>query len=251
MPDGRLPESRYVNTRPGGQEVLSLRYGATPDLLISCDVGARGRCGVGNTFDAGLWYLKLALYLALSVAFCVGYFSAQRFPLFPSPTLPLTFLDHTIGFHPQAIYLYQSVYLLVPLFPFLAWTRQQLMQYALGFALLSGISFLIFMFVPIAGPRPDGDTGVAMFRLMTSYDGKTNTIPSLHVGIAVYSVLFGYQLSQTARGLRPLVWIGVAWTVLIMYATLATKQHYAVDLPPGAVLAWIAHRVASRRRAQA
>jgi membrane-associated phospholipid phosphatase len=201
----------------------------------------------GPLSEAGLWQLKLEMYLALSVAFCVGYFSAQRFPLFPSQTLPLTSLDRAIGFHPRAIYLYQSVYLLVPLFPFLAWTRQQLMQYALGFVSLCGISFLIFVFVPIAGPRPDGDTGVAMFRLMTSYDGKTNAMPSLHVGIAVYSVLFGYQLSQIARSLRPLVWIGVAWTALIVYATVATKQHYAVDVPPGVLLAWAAHRAALTR----
>ena len=86
-----------------------------------------------------------------------------------------------------------------------------------------------------------------MFQQLTRYDGKTNTIQSLQVGIAVYSVLFGYQLSQTAQGLRPLVWIGAAWTVLIVYATLATKQHYAVDVPPAVVLAWVAHRAASKR----
>src|SRR6185295_4493020 len=133
----------------------------------------------GPLSEAGLWPLKLELYLVLAVGFCVGYFSVQRFPLFPPQPLPPTFLDRAIGFHPQAIYLYQSVYLLVPLFPFLAWTRQQLMQYALGFASLCLVCFLIFAFVPIAGPRPDGDTGVAMFQLMTSYDGETNTIPSL------------------------------------------------------------------------
>jgi hypothetical protein len=105
--------------------------------------------------EAGLWQLKLEMYLVLTIAFCVGYFSVQRFPLFQSQTLPLTFLDRAIGFHPQTIYLYQSVYLLVPLFPFLAWTRQQLMQYALGFASLCLVCFLIFAFVPIAGPRPE------------------------------------------------------------------------------------------------
>ena len=208
----------------------------TPDLLISC--------------KAGLWNLKLELYLALSAAFCIVYFSLQRFPLFPVRTLPLTPLDRAIGFHPEAIYAYQSVYLLIPLFPFLARTRRQLMQYTLGFAWLCGISFLIFAFVPIVCPRPDDETHVAMFRLMTSYDGKINTIPSLHVGLSVYSVLFGYQLSQTARGLRPMVWIGVAWTILIAYAALATKQHYAVDVPPGVLLAWAGHRVASRRKGQ-
>jgi hypothetical protein len=199
--------------------------------------------------SGSLLTLKLEMYLVLSIAFGAAYFSLQRFPLFVPQTLPLTSVDRAIGFHPEAIYAYQSVYLLIPLFPFMAQTRPQLMRYALGFAWLCGISFLIFALVPVACPRPDGETEVAMFRLMTSYDGKINSIPSLHVGLAAYSVLYGNQLAQNARSLRPLVWIGAAWTVLIAYATLATKQHYAVDLPPGVVLAWAAHRVASGRKA--
>lgn len=138
--------------------------------------------------DAGLRHLKLELYLALSFAFCVVYFSLQRFPLFPTQPLRLTSPDRAIGFHPEWIYVYQSVYLLVPLFPFLARTREQLMQYTLGFGVLCGISFLIFALVPIVCPRPDDETAVAMFRQMLSYDGKINTFPSLHVGLSVYSV---------------------------------------------------------------
>src|SRR5438034_9678040 len=145
----------------------------------------------GSLSDVEGWRLKLELYLALSAAFCVCYFSLQRFPLFSTRTLPLTSLDRAIGFHPEGIYVYQSVYALVPLFPFLARTRGQLMQYTRGFLCLCGISFLIFALVPIVCPRPDGETSVAMFRLMTSYDGKINTNPSLHVGLRVYSVLFG------------------------------------------------------------
>jgi membrane-associated phospholipid phosphatase len=233
-----------------------LKYRTTPDLLISCDVvapeclsPARKRQCIGDS-EASLWRFKLPLYLVLSVAFSVVYFSLQRFPLFASRTLPLTALDREIGFHPETIYVYQSVYLLVPLFPFLARTRGELKQYTLGFAWLCGISFLIFAFVPIAGPRPDDETHVAMFRLMTKYDWKVNAMPSLHVGLATYSLLFGYQLSQTDQDLRLLVWIGVAWASLIAYAALATKQHYAADVPAGVVLAWVAHRVASRRKAQ-
>lgn len=228
----------------------------TPDLLISCDVAgpgslspARGRQCIEDA-EVSLWRFKFELYLVLSVAFSVVYFSLQRFPVFASRTLPLTSLDRAIGFHPEAIYVYQSVYFLVPLFPSRARTRGQLKQYTLGFAWLCGISFLIFAFVPIAGPRPDDETHVAMFRLMTRYDRTVNAMPSLHVGLAAYSLLFGYQLSRTDRDLRLWVWIGVAWASLIAYAALATKQHYAADVPPGVVLAWVAHRVASRRKAQ-
>ena len=195
--------------------------------------------------DADVRRLKLQLYLALSAAFCVCYFSLQRFPLFSTRTLSLTSLDRAIGFHPEGIYVYQSVYVLVPLFPFLSRTRGQLTQYTRGFLWLCGISFLIFALVPIVCPRPDDETSVAMFQLMTSYDGKINTIPSLHVGLSVYSVLFGARLARDAPRLRPMVWIGAVWAAAIAYSALATKQHYAVDVPPGAALAWMAHRAAS------
>jgi hypothetical protein len=195
--------------------------------------------------DAEIRRLKLRLYLALSAAFCVCYFTLQRFPLLPTRALPLTALDRAIGFHPGAIYVYQSVYLLIPLFPFLATTRRQLTQYTRGFVWLCGVSFLIFLLVPVVCPRPDEATSVAMFQLMTSYDGKINTIPSLHVGLSVYSVLFGARLARDVPHLRPIVWIGAVWAATIAYSALATKQHYAVDVPPGAALAWMAHRAAS------
>jgi membrane-associated phospholipid phosphatase len=35
---------------------------------------------------------------------------------------------------------------------------------------------------------------------------------------------------------------GIVWAGAIAYAALATKQHYAIDVPAGVVLAWVAHR---------
>lgn len=197
-----------------------------------------------------LWRFKLALYFALSAVFCLGYFGLQRFPFYSARTLPLSSLDRAIGFHPSAVIIYQSVYLLIPMFPFLAQTPEQLLRYTRGFAWLCGASFLIFALMPIEGPRPNVDSHNAMFRLMTSYDAKANAMPSLHLGLAVYSVLFGYQLSKGMVQLRRLVWIGVVWSLLIAYATLATKQHYAIDLPAGAALAGLSHHLAWRTKEQ-
>jgi membrane-associated phospholipid phosphatase len=197
-----------------------------------------------------IWPFKLVLYFALSFVFCLGYFGLQRFPFYPARTLPLSSLDQAIGFHPSAVLIYQSVYLLIPLFPFLARTPEQLFRYTRGFAWLCGVSFLIFALLPIAGPRPDVDSHNAMFQLMTTYDAKSNAMPSLHLGLAVYSVLFGYQLSKGNVQLRRLVWVGVAWTFLIAYATLATKQHYAIDLLAGGALAALCHCLAWRKKEQ-
>jgi len=195
-----------------------------------------------------LWPLKLALYFVLSAVFCLGYFGLQRFPLYPARTLPLSSLDEAIGFHPSAVFIYQSVYLLIPMFPFLANTPEQLFRYVRGFAWLCGASFLIFGLLPIDGPRPDVNSHNVMFQLMTSYDAKANAMPSLHLGLAVYSILFGHQLSKGMVQLRRIVWIAVVWTLLIAYATLATKQHYAIDLPAGAALAGVSHYLAWRTK---
>jgi membrane-associated phospholipid phosphatase len=197
-----------------------------------------------------IWPFKLSLFFALSGLFCLGYFGLQRFPFFPARTLLLSWMDRAIGFHPSAVYIYQSVYLLIPMFPFLARTREQLFRYTRGFAWLCGASFLIFALFPVEGPRPDVDSHNAMFQVMTSYDAKTNAMPSLHLGLAVYSVLFGYQLPKAMVQLRPLVWFGVVWTLLIAYAALATKQHYAIDLAVGAALAGLSHHLVWRKKEQ-
>ena len=188
-------------------------------------------------------FLKLALYAALSIAFCVPYFLIQRLPWIHPRTLPLTWIDQAIGYRPGAVYAYQSVYLLIPLLPFLAAGREDLFRFARGFLLLSLVSFTIFLLLPVAGPRPEQAAGNWMTQFVFSYDRNLNAFPSLHTGLAAYSVLFG---SATRPG--RLVAVCSLWLVVIMFATLATKQHYFLDLPPALLLAWLAHRFAGWRR---
>jgi hypothetical protein len=187
--------------------------------------------------------LKLKLYLGLSIVFCVPYFVIQRLPWIHPRTLPLTWIDEAIGYRPGAIYAYQSVYVLIPLLPFVAITRDELSRYARGFLMLCTVSFTIFLLFPVAGPRPEQAAGNWMTQLVFSYDRNLNAFPSLHAGLAAYSVLFG-SVTQAGR----LVVICTLWLLVIMFATLATKQHYFLDLPPALLLAWLAHRWAGWQR---
>src|SRR5215831_5184864 len=114
--------------------------------------------------------LKLACYAVLTIAFCVPYFLIQRIPWIHPRTLPLTWIDEAIGYRPGAVYAYQSVYLLIPLFPFLAVSREDLFRFARGFQLLCFVSFTIFLLFPVAGPRPEHAAGNWMTRLVFSYD---------------------------------------------------------------------------------
>ena len=193
--------------------------------------------------------LKLQLSVALTLYFCVPYFALQAAPLFPVRTLPLTVLDRAIGFSPGWVWAYQSVYLLMALVPWLAISRDTLHRYARGFVLMSSLAFACFLLMPIAGPRPEDVPTAGMFALLVSYDRPLNAFPSLHCGLAAYSVLLAsaiFRESLPPRRRQFVVGLLTVWCLLICYATLATKQHYLVDLPPGMLLAWVCHRWAWR-----
>jgi len=202
--------------------------------------------------------MKAALTLALTMFFCVPYFVLQRVLVFPARMLPVSALDRAIGFDPRWVWAYQSVYVLLILVPWMATTREGLRRYGAGFVGLSTAAFLCFFFVPIIGPRPEGEVTNAMFRMLASYDRPLNCFPSLHVGLAVYTVLAarwildGAWPKSTRNGMLFLGWF---WTALIGYAAIATKQHYAIDIPAGALLAsishWSAWHIAQRSTAHA
>ena len=103
--------------------------------------------------------------------------------------------------------------------------------------------------MPVEGPRPAVIPDHWGYQVLVSYDNKLNAFPSLHVALTVYTFLVGYELLReklNLRGCRFFALVAVGWTTLILYATLATKQHWAVDLPPGMIAAWGAYKWAWR-----
>lgn len=194
---------------------------------------------------AACWRFKLVLLIVLPTGFCLGYFTLQRVTLFHPVELPLTVLDRAVPFTPEWIYAYQSVYLFLPIAPLLATRREQLVHYTRGFVALSLAGFAVFLLFPVISPRPEGETGVAAFDLLTRYEGTLNAFPSLHAGLLAYTLLFAgwtFKDDLSPAAARWLAVVALAWSGAILYATLATKQHYAVDLPAGIVLAWLSHR---------
>jgi membrane-associated phospholipid phosphatase len=198
---------------------------------------------------AAHWRLKLALSASLTVGFCVPYFALQRLVVFPILHLSPSIVDDAVGFVPEWVWIYQSVYLLLAIVPWLADSADDLHRYARGFIVQAAIGFLFFFFLPIAAPRPDAFARDVMFRLLVSYDRPLNTFPSLHVGLSVYTLLFAATVSRgrrsTAARTGSLV-VLAGWVAAIAFSAVATKQHYAIDLPAGAFLAWVSHRWAFR-----
>jgi len=193
------------------------------------------------------WPVKLLLGAALTVVFCAGYFGIQYHPLRPPTRLTLTFIDQAIPFSPRWVWVYQSIYLLLPA-AWLCETTDQLRRYAIGFTVLTLVGFTCFLLWPVAGPRPQALLTDPMYRVLVRYDMTLNSFPSLHMGLAAYSA--GVAVTVTSGALRRRLMILLPlWVALIGYSTLATKQHYWVDLPPGIALGWLAQYFAWRRGA--
>jgi len=192
---------------------------------------------------------KTAVLLGLSVGICVPYFLLQQGTWFPLWTLPTTPLDTAIAFDPGWVYVYASVALLVPLLPLQATHREELVRYAKGLALMCGACFAIFLLFPVQGPRPIGFAGHETYQALISVDAALNSMPSLHAGLTLYSFLFGYRVLRDGLervGRAAYVLCALVWTGAILYSTLATRQHWAVDLPAGVLLGWAGHAITWR-----
>lgn len=187
------------------------------------------------------WQLKLLLSFLALLLFWTGYFLMGHYPLMPVHTLPQSWIDRWIGFHPDVwVWIYQSVYLPMNLIPWLSERREDLWRYVNGFAVLSLISFAIFIVYPVRGPMPQVTHPAGMYGLLLKYDVPLNAMPSLHAGLLIYTLAYGTRIlgNQIPPGMRTLC---VLWAGAILYATLATKQHYAVDIVAGSCLGLAIH----------
>jgi len=183
------------------------------------------------------WPAKLlGISIGMTVFFAV-YFWVLRHPVFPVTIMPLTAVDRWIGFQPAAMPLYLSLWVYVTLAPALLIDRRELMGLGLAWIGLSAIGLGIFLLWPTIVPRPEVDwTQHPSLAYLKSVDASGNACPSLHVAFAVFTA---FQLGRLLRRLgagpvvRAINWL---WCLGILYSTIATLQHVALDVLPGAVL---------------
>jgi membrane-associated phospholipid phosphatase len=187
------------------------------------------------------WRFKVLLLVLLNMSFWPAYLFLAHHAFFPVRTLPLTNLDEWAGFRPGWAWVYESAFLLSGGGPWLLATREELRRYALSFSAMAGMSFAVFVFFPVAAPRPMALTEYPAMLGFTRWDGPLNAFPSLHAACLVYVVMLVRR--TFAAALPAAVRAGlVVWGGLILFATLALKQHYAVDLMVGGLLGWLAAR---------
>ena len=191
---------------------------------------------------------KLVAAMLCNFLFWSAYLLLSRDAVSSIHHFQLTSLDGWAGYRPGVWgYVYESNFLLVGLCGWLVCSREELWRYVYGFALLSLASFTVFLLFPVASPRPAQSLDTSRFLLfITRVDGPLNAFPSLHASSLVYALLFarrafGRTLPISVAG------FGLVWAALILFATLATKQHYAIDLAAGVFLGAVSDSLAWSR----
>ena len=172
--------------------------------------------------------------------FFVAYFHLLRHPARPVIVMPLTALDHWVAFEPAALAAYVSLWVYVGIPAGLMRSLRHLVVYGLWIGALSLAGLACFYFVPTAVPAMALAVDVAQhpgFALLQGVDAAGNACPSLHVATAVFSALW---IEHLLRRMAAPPWARAAngvWALLIVWSTLATKQHVALDVAAGMLLA--------------
>ena len=187
------------------------------------------------------WRFKVIAELSITTIFFIGYFLCRSYPIFRVREVPLTALDHLIGFQPFSLGLYASFYLYVALPLWLLKNKRDLIVCGVAMSVLCLLGLAFFLLMPTCTPDKNIDwSQYPSFAPLVAVDLPRNACPSLHVAFTLFSAIFIHGLALqlgNRRLIRALSW---CWCVGILYSTLATKQHVAIDLYAGAALgaAW-------------
>ncbi|MDB6113909.1 MAG: PA-phosphatase [Lacunisphaera sp.] len=183
------------------------------------------------------WPAKLFGTTLGMVVFFAAYFWVLRHPLRPVLVMPFLRIDALVGFRPEALPLYLSLWIYVSLAPGLIIARRELVSYGMAAVGLSATGLAIFLLWPTAVPRLDVDwSRHPSFAFLKSVDASGNACPSLHVAFAVFSALWFARLLRAMGAGRGWLVVNWLWGAGIVYSTMATRQHVFLDVLAGAAL---------------
>lgn len=172
--------------------------------------------------------------------FFAAYFHVLRHPVRPVLMMPLTELDRWIPFQPWAFWAYVSLWVYVGIPAGLMPDLRALLRYG-GWALLLCLAGLAcFYAFPTAVPpegRAVGSAAHAGFAVLQGVDAPGNACPSLHVATALFTAAWVQHLLHELRAPAWARAVNVGWALLIVYSTVAIKQHVVWDVVGGLLLA--------------
>jgi membrane-associated phospholipid phosphatase len=186
-------------------------------------------------------YLKGLGTMLFIAVFFGAYFYLLKHPGSKPAVMPLIWLDHLVDFQPLALPIYLSLWLYVSLPPLLLGTRHELYHYgtAIGLMCIGGLA--VFYFWPTAVPLADIDVALHPdMGFLKNVDASGNACPSLHVATAMFSGAWLHHLLKRIGAPKWLLFFNGGWCAAIVYSTLATRQHVAIDVAAGLLLGALA-----------
>jgi len=183
------------------------------------------------------WRFKLMAGAVMLISYFSVYFLLLYHPVFPVTQMPITAMDRFVTLSPNTLLLYITLWIYIPLGSWLINDKRELIAYTNALCGLGLLCLAMFFFWPTSVPRPHIDVvAYPGFRMLIAIDEPRNVFPCSHAAFTVLSAIcIGRLLRQMGDRslLRTLNW---CWCVAIIYSTMATKQHLAVDVLAGTVL---------------
>ncbi len=184
-----------------------------------------------------LWPLKAFGTMTFMVLFFWGYFAVLHNPLTPPVVMPVTWLDTWIAFSPSAFPAYASLWIYVSLAPALLGSLRSLLHFGLWITWLCVFCLAIFWLFPTSTPAFFIDLNAhPEFALIRGLDAASNAFPSLHVATAVFSAFWLYRLFAQFNAPKAVQWLSVLHCSVIIWSTIATRQHVVLDAIGGLVV---------------
>ena len=190
--------------------------------------------------NAGDYVINLVLSVMLIVGVYQFYFWCQRNPL-GGPRELTTQLDERIPYRPEWVWVYSGLY--YPLILYLNMvidSPRRFTHVAASYLLLLCAQMACFVLFPVSTPQHwrtyNRCRGLSerLLGWVQRYDARSNSFPSMHVSVATLTALHLQPSLGAAAFMFP---------VLVGLSCVFTKQHYLIDLPPGAILGWSVFRV--------
>jgi len=185
-----------------------------------------------------LWLFKMFSTMIGIAGFFYAYFWVMRHPLSAMTAMPVTWIDELVVFWPQSFLLYMSLWVYVGLGTALAKDLRELTAFGAASLAMIVLGLGIFMIAPtkVSGFPIDWPRypSLAFFKRV---DVAGNACPSLHAAFAVFTAVVIHRQLTAIRAARALRVCNVLWCLGILYSTMATRQHVALDVFAGSALA--------------
>ncbi|MGL4768365.1 MAG: phosphatase PAP2 family protein [Formosimonas sp.] len=186
---------------------------------------------------AYLWWLKALLSTGLMYGFFVVYFYLLHHPAFAVITVPATWFDEWVRFSPNWLWPYVSLWVYVSLPAAFLRSISEAKFLLCGMCGLLCVGLGIFYVCPTrVEVAVSFNEGSSVYSMLRSMDTSGNSCPSLHVASAVFAAVWLYDLWHTIAAPRSLQVLSVLWCALIVYSTMALKQHVWWDVFGGFLL---------------